>query len=120
MEKKVEMPIFENCLVLEAGKKTALIQVGDEKIVAKSVKKLEKGERVSLFKAAYIPKFLEILIYLIPLFAFAFSFGFGFFFKSSLVHYLVTLGVSLAGILVVFFARLCLKKLPENKFVAKK
>lgn len=120
MKKKVETPIFENCLILEAGEKTALVQTGEEKIVAKTAQKLEKGERVSLFKVAYVPKILEIFIYLIPLFAFAFAFGFGFFFKSSLVHYLVTLGVSLAGILCVFCARLWLKKLPENRFIVRK
>ena len=83
-----------------------------------SPKKLEKGERVSLFKAATFPKALEIFLYLIPLYFFALSFGFGFFFKNSLTHYLVTLGASLLGILVLLVLRFTIGKMPENKFIA--
>ena len=118
MKKKKQKPIFENCIVLEAGEKSALIQAGEYKIVARTPKKLEKGERVSLFKAATFPKALEIFLYLIPLYFFALSFGFGFFFKNSLTHYLVTLGASLLGILVLLVLRFTIGKMPENKFIA--
>lgn len=120
MEKKTNEPVFENCIVLEAGEKSALIQAGENKIVARTSNKLEKGERVSLFKTASYPKALEIFLYLIPLYCFALSFGFGFFFKSSLTHYLVTLGASLLGILVLLVLRFTIGKMPENKFIAVK
>lgn len=118
MKKKTNEPVFENCVVLEAGEKSALIQAGENKIVARTSGKLEKGERVSLFKTASFPKALEIFLYLIPLYFFALSFGFGFFFKSSLTHYLVTLGASLLGILVLLVLRFTIGKMPENKFIA--
>lgn len=118
MKKKTNEPVFENCVVLEAGEKSALIQAGENKIVARASGKLEKGERVSLFKTASFPKALEIFLYLIPLYFFALSFGFGFFFKSSLTHYLVTLGASLLGILVLLVLRFTIGKMPENKFIA--
>lgn len=120
MEKKTNQPIFDNCFVLEAGEKSALVQAGENKIVARTKEKLEKGERVSLFKTASFPKALEIFLYLIPLYCFALSFGFGFFFKSSLTHYLVTLGASLLGILVLIVLRLTIGKMPENRFIAVK
>ena len=109
MKKKTNEPVFENCVVLEAG---------ENKIVARTLGKLEKGERVLLFKTASFPKALEIFLYLIPLYFFALSFGFGFFFKSSLTHYLVTLGASLLGILVLLVLRFTIGKMPENKFIA--
>ncbi len=118
MKKKTNEPVFENCVVLEAGEKSALIQAGENKIVARTLGKLEKGERVLLFKTASFPKALEIFLYLIPLYFFALSFGFGFFFKSSLTHYLVTLGASLLGILVLLVLRFTIGKMPENKFIA--
>lgn len=118
MKKKTNEPVFENCVVLEAGEKSALIQAGENKIVARTSGKLEKDERVSLFKTASFPKALEIFLYLIPLYFFALSFGFGFFFKSSLTHYLVTLGASLLGILVLLVLRFTIGKMPENKFIA--
>ena len=121
MKKNDNLIIYKkDCEVLEVVGKKVLVKKDGEKFVAETNEKLNKQDRVNIIKTSKELTLLESFIYFIPVVLFLIGFGFGFIFKENLYHYLLVLGLTLIGFIIVLFIKLFLAKFKKNKYIEKK
>ena len=109
----------KNCEILEIYKNNVLVKAGDEKFVAKTTEQLNKQDVVNLYKKLAKNE-INIFVYLLPIMLFILGFGFGFLFKTELYHFLLVLGVTFLGLIVLVIVRVYFLKRNKIKYIVKK
>ena len=109
----------KNCEILEIYKNNVLVKAGDEKFVAKTTEQLNKQDVVNLYKKLAKNE-INIFVYLLPIMLFILGFGFGFLFKTELYHFLLILGVTFLGLIVLVIVRVYFLKKNKIKYIVKK
>ena len=109
----------KNCEILEIYKNNVLVKAGDEKFVAKTTEQLNKQDVVNLYKKLAKNE-INIFVYLLPIMLFILGFGFGFLFKNELYHFLLVLGVTFLGLIVLVIVRVYFLKRNKIKYIVKK
>lgn len=109
----------KNCEILEIYKNNVLVKAGDEKFVAKTTEQLNKQDVVNLYKKLAKNE-INIFVYLLPIMLFILGFGFGFLFKTELYHFLLILGVTFLGLIVLVIVRVYFLKRNKIKYIVKK
>lgn len=109
----------KNCEILEIYKNNVLVKAGDEKFVAKTTEQLNKQDVVNLYKKLAKNE-TNIFVYLLPIMLFILGFGFGFLFKTELYHFLLVLGVTFLGLIVLVIVRVYFLKRNKIKYIVKK
>lgn len=111
----------KDCEVLETYRNKAIVKVSEnENLIAKKIGSIKKGETVNLFKMQSVTKFIEVFIYLSPIYYLFLGFVFGFLFYNQNYHYLLMLGMSVLGFVQLFILRYMANKIPPNFYVAVK
>lgn len=111
----------KDCEVLEIYRNKVIVKVSENKnLIAKKIGSIKRGEKVNLFKIPVINKFVEIFIYLSPIYYLFLGFIFGFLFYNQTYHYLLILGMSILGFIQLFVLKYIIKKLPSNFYIAVK
>ncbi|MDD4110753.1 MAG: SoxR reducing system RseC family protein [Clostridia bacterium] len=111
--------IADNCEVLDLYKNKVVVKISKkEKLIAKKIGILKKGDKVKVYKKPALSKIEQIFIYISPVYYLILGFVFGFLFNNDLFHYLFILGATVLGFIQLFILKYFTEKAPSTVYVA--